>query len=154
MIFKKNISHYWPLWLVFFVYLICQIPARLFLEISLVNTANSAELLLQWKTDAYFEVLRAALNPAVCFVAGVVSAMAVFHFMYYTRSAHAYHSFPLRREELFLTSYFSGFLFYTAPLLLSFLMGACICALKGITSLEYLLIWFLLMEGMCFFSIT
>lgn len=150
-IFKKNISHYWPLWLVFFVYLICQLPARLFLEISAFNTVNSAELLLQWETDAYFGVLRASLNPVICFAAGVISALAVFHFMYYAKSAHAYHSFPVRREELFLTSYFSGLLFYTVPLLLSFLMGACICALKGITSLEYLLIWFLLMEGMCFF---
>lgn len=150
-IFKKNISHYWPLWLVFFVYLICQLPVGLFLGISAVDASNSAELLLQWKTDAYFCVLKDTLNPVSCFAAGAISAMAVFHFMYYARCVHAYHSLPVRREELFLTNYFSGFLFYTVPLLLSFLMGACICALKGITSLEYLLIWFLLMEGMCFF---
>ncbi len=150
-VFKKNISHYWPLWLVFLVYLICQIPINIFLSVSPVDMINSSENVLKLKTDAYFNALANSLTPTVCFAAGVIAAMAVFHFNFYTRSAHAFHSFPVRREELFFTAYFSGFLFYTVPLLLSFLMGACVCALKGITALEYLLLWFLLMEGMCFF---
>lgn len=150
-IFKKNISHYWPLWLVFLVYLICQIPINIFLGVSSVDTMSSSENILELKTDAYFNALADSLIPIVCFAAGVIAAMAVFHYIFYARSAHAFHSFPVRREELFFTAYFSGFLFYTAPLLLSFLMGACVCALKGITALEYLLLWFLLMEGMCFF---
>lgn len=150
-IFKKNMTYYWPIWLLFFIYLICQIPIRIFFNTASVVGVTAAEAVLQQKTDNYFIVLSSNLQPIVCFAGGVISAMSVFHYMYFSRSTQAYHSFPVRREELFLTSYVSGFVFYTVPLLLSFLFGACICTFRGITALEYLFLWFLLMEGMCFF---
>lgn len=150
-IFKKNFTHYWPIWVLFLIYLICQIPIRIFGTTSSIPGVTAADVILQQKTNNYFNVLSGTLQPMVCFAGGMISAMAVFHYMYFQRNAQAYHSFPVRREELFFTNYISGFLFYTLPLLFSFLLGACICAFRGITAVEYLFVWFLLMEGMCFF---
>lgn len=147
-VFKKNITHYWPIWVLFLIYLIYRIPIRI---LGPVDTGDMLATLQEQQMDSYFSVLSSALQPVACFAGGVISAMAVFHYMYFSRNAQAYHSFPVRREELFFTNYISGWLFYTVPLLLSFLLGTCICAFRGITSVEYLFLWFLLMEGMCFF---
>lgn len=150
-IFKKNITHYWPVWIVFFLYLICVIPVAIFFRTSYMDASYTAEEIVQIKSGEYYSVLNDALSPMIAFGMGVLSALAVYYYLYNGKSAHAFHAFPVRRGELFVTNYVSGFLFYTLPLLLSFFMGACVCALKGITSLEYLLAWFLLMEGMTFF---
>ena len=150
-IFKKNITHYWPVWLLFFLFLVCKIPVTIFFRTSFVDGSFTAEEILQIKFDEYYAVLNGALNPTIAFGMGVLSALSVYYYLYNGKSAHAFHSFPVRRGELFVTNYASGFLFYTLPLLLAFFMGACVCAFKGITSLEYLLAWFLMMEGMTFF---
>ena len=106
-IFKKNFTHYWPIWVLFLIYLICQIPIRIFGTTSSIPGVTAADVILQQKTNNYFNVLSGTLQPMVCFAGGMISAMAVFHYMYFQRNAQAYHSFPVRREELFFTNYIS-----------------------------------------------
>ncbi|MCI5493111.1 MAG: hypothetical protein MR425_03175 [Lachnospiraceae bacterium] len=149
-IFRKNLSHYWPIWTLYLIGLICMIPVRIFL-LTCADPSYTAKQLAEARTSSYMYVLSNSLSVIVCFVIAVASAMAVFYYLYNTRSAQTYHSFPIRREELFVTNYLSGFLFYTVPNLLTLLVGVFVCVARGITSLEYLLIWVLLMEGMTFF---
>lgn len=150
VIFRKNITYFWPIWVIYTAVLIFMIPVRLFLN-TYVESSYTMDQIKEMRTGSYMSLLSNSINAPICFVVSVVSVMAVFYFLYSNRSAHAYHSFPVRREELFLTNYFSGFLFYTVPLLVTFLLGVLVCTLRGITALEYLLAWFLLMEGMNFF---
>ena len=151
VIFKKNITYFWPIWLIYTIFMLCMVPAQLFLTTYVADSNYTIAQIKEMRTSSYIIVLSNSINAITCFAMAVVSAMAVFYFLYNTRSAHAYHSFPVRRKELFITSYFSGFLFYTVPLLVTFLLGVFVCAVRGITALEYLLAWFLLMEGMNFF---
>ena len=149
-VFRKNLSHYWPIWTLYLIGLICMIPVRIFL-LTNADPSYTAKQLAEARTSSYMYVLSNSLSTLVCFVVAVASAMAVFYYLYNTRSAQAYHAFPVRREEMFVTNYLSGFLFYTVPNLLTLLVGVFVCVARGITSLEYLLIWVLLMEGMTFF---
>lgn len=149
-IFKKNFTYYWPIWVIYTLFLFCIVPAQLFLT-TVGDASLAADKIKDTRTSSYIGVLSNSTSAIYCFVIAVVTAMAVFHFLYNTKSAHAFHSFPVRRKELFLTSYFSGILFYTIPLVVTFLLGVFVCAIRGITALEYLLAWFLLMEGMNFF---
>lgn len=151
VIFKKNITYYWPIWVIYTLFMVCIIPAQLFLNTVVADSSYSASKIKDIRTASYIAVLSDSTSAIYCFVIAVVSAMAVFYFLYNNRSVHAFHSFPVRRKELFLTNYFSGFLFYTIPMVITFLLGVFVCALRGITALEYLLAWFLLMEGMNFF---
>lgn len=149
-VFRKNLSHYWPIWILYLIGLICMIPVRIFL-LTNADPSYTAKQLAETRTSSYMYVLSNSLNVIACFVIAAASAMAVFYYLYNARSAQAYHSFPVRREELFITNYLSGFLFYTVPNLLTLLVGVFVCVARGITSLEYLLLWVLLMEGMTFF---
>ena len=54
-------------------------------------------------------VLRLPLCSAYC------AAMAVFSYLYFSRSADMIHALPLRREGLFLTNYLSGLSFLLLP---------------------------------------
>ena len=47
---------------------------------------------------------------------GVLAAMAVFGYLYSTRSACMMHALPLRRESLFITQYLAGLSFLLLPL--------------------------------------
>ncbi len=149
-IFRKNMLHYWPIWVIYTLYTLFNVPVMICLRAVVQGVNYTEEEIIQEKTFYYIATLGNALDPLVCAIVGLVCALAVFSYLYNARSTHAYHSFPVTRRELFVTNYFSGVLLFTIPLLLSFTFGVFACALKGITLLEYMLYWFLLMEGMCF----
>ena len=53
-------------------------------------------------------------------VFGILSAMAVFSYLYNSRSVGLFHALPVRREGLFLTNYLSGLSFMLLPSLVVF----------------------------------
>jgi len=93
------------------------------------------------------------MNPWLLFIFAIVSGVAVFSYLYNSRSANMIHALPVRREELFVTNYLSGFLFMVVPQLVSFLLTVFVWFGNGITHLEYLLQWLGIVTGETFFGI-
>ena len=139
---RKNITHFWPIWVAYSILCIWSMPVYSFFNLRdlPLDSMTAAE-------QAYVKVVFAiegmgiSLNPWITFTFAIVSAVAVFSYLYTSRNANMIHALPVRREELFVTNYLSGILFMLIPQLISFLLTVFIWFGYGITQLEYLLQW-------------
>lgn len=151
-IFKKNITHYWPLWAVYLCYLLAILPLDIWISMSRFNYYTSSLTLEERGYRAMYEVLRTGLEPLPVFVFSVIMALAVFSYLYSPRNANMIHSFPVTRLELYVTNCLSGLLFMLVPELITFLVSVLVCIANQITCIQYLFLWFLIIAGMTFFA--
>ncbi len=153
-LFRKNIIRFWPIWTLYLLIMILVIP------VSLSKQAATAKMLLSNETDifdglaALADVLNTGLSVLPVCIFSIVAAIAVFSYLYNARSCYMVHALPLKRTELFVTNYLSGFLFLAGPQIIAFLISMIICIIQGITHVEYLFFWLLLLIGMTFFTYT
>ena len=91
------------------------------------------------------------MGVALAAVMGLVCAMAVFSYLYSSRSACMMHALPLRREALFLTQYLAGLSFLLLPQLAVFALTAATEAALGCLALWPLVQWLLAQGGLCLF---
>ena len=81
------------------------------------------------------------LSTFIGFFAGILSAMAVFSYMYSPKSAGMFSSLPMKRSGMFLTSYLSGlFWLIVIPVILAVIL-AIIELCFGVFSLLYVFKW-------------
>ncbi|MCF2641220.1 MAG: hypothetical protein PUB46_01215 [Lachnospiraceae bacterium] len=151
-IFKKNITHYWPLWLGYLIISLFEIPFAIYLSgRGMEYYGYTGETLKAEQTYQYVNQMKTLIEPGVLFLAALLAAMIMLSYLYNSRSANMFHSLPLRREELFFTNYLSGLSFLLIPKLIATFLGVFVCAAVGITELQYLLIAFLYIAGMLTF---
>lgn len=159
-IFRKNLTHYWPMWTLYGVLLLCLYPVRILLNTGSSYSGITAEEMAEIREYTYINTLfnqgSGIWLAAISLAAGLVAAMCVFFYLYQHKSVQMFHSLPVRRGELFWTNYLSGLCMLWIPVMLSFLVGLVVCILQGITALEYLFAWFLIMvvENMFFYSMA
>ena len=110
-LFRKNLSRYWPLWG------LASFGGALFPLAMLVNLLHSglqdAWTPMQMK-EMYYTVLSYSV-PVISIVYAVLCAMAVWNYLYNTRSVGLMHTLPIRREGLFLTNVLSGLVMMAIP---------------------------------------
>lgn len=149
-IFRKNMSRFWPVCAVYLAYLFFHMTVRMFLNTRSYITALSADTVspATSRLTAMLECISGNLEPYVIFFAALVAAITVFSYLFSTRSCHMIHALPVKRSELFVTNYISGFLFLLLPQLITFLLNLIVCILNNISSVEYLLYWLLYTIGM------
>lgn len=153
VIFKKNFTHFWPLWVLYSCYMIIILPVAIWREMSYIyvdevyNQASRQFLAIR-------NVLSYALNPFPIFVCAVVTAMAVFSYLYTAKNANMIHSLPVDRRELFTTNFLSGMIFLVIPQIIAFIAAVFVCIGYRITSIEYLFLWLLCTLGMTFFAFS
>ena len=109
-LFRKNLSRYWPLWG------LASFGGALFPLAMLVNLLHSGFDF--WTpletTQAYYNVLSYGV-PVISIVYAVLCAMAVWNYLYNTRSVGLMHTLPIRREGLFVTNVLSGLVMMAIP---------------------------------------
>lgn len=156
-IFKKNLTHFWPVWLLYSLFLMVEIPIRILLLSTIDYTGYGIEekaiaILLDYLNTLFggFDS-DGTTTVTLSFIAGVLMAGVVFSYMYKNRSSHMFHSLPVTRTELFFSNYMAGLVMLIAPLMVVVVSTVVVCILCGITALEYLLLWFLVMAGESFF---
>lgn len=153
-IFKKNILHFWPVWLGYTLFLTFMMPFRIL--VTTTNPANAkaagVENLASNNLFAFADALDDSLNASWVFAVALICAMAVFHYMYFQKSINMIHSLPVNRTQLYVTNYVSGLLFLMVPQCLTFLVTSFVCLIKDITDLKFLLYWFLMQLGMGLFA--
>lgn len=151
-IFKKNITHFWPIWTVILVWNLFVMPFMIYN--SSVNYRMMSEMtekeMAQYKINDLVSLLSIYANPAILFIFSVVAAMAVFSYLYHSRSANAIHALPVSRKELFLTNYLSGLLFLIVPEAVGFLTGMLVGAMCGHTGMNVMLHGFVMACGVSF----
>ncbi len=142
-IFKKNITLYWPIWGIYTFVLLCSMPGLLWLEF---QSYYFMGLTKTQKISSLYSVLEATgLHIWLIAITATVSGMALFHYMYNTKSAYMIHALPTNRKELFATNVLSGLTFLAGPQVLAFVITMLLCLSEGITCVEYVAMWLLLM---------
>lgn len=147
-IFKSMLKRFWPLWTAYFAVWFMCLPLPLLVA------------RLQGVKESAVTVVTAAMKTSVeasvvsGFLMGILAAMAVFGFLYNSRSCGMIASTPVRREAVFCSAYLAGALPVLAANLLiavlnwlftlsSGIEGACIFKMNAIlfavNSMEFLI---------------
>lgn len=147
-IFKSMLKRFWPLWTVYFAVWFMSLPLP------------SLVVRLQGLKESAVSVVAAAMRTSVemsiisGFLMGILAAMAVFSFLYNSRSCGMVASAPVRREAVFCSAYLAGALPVIAANLLiavlnwlftlgSGIDGSCIFKMNAIlfavNSMEFLI---------------
>lgn len=151
-IFWKNVTLYWPIWLIYTLYLIGVMPFLLWL-----NTHD------RFDTEPYTDkrmirmiylITQPQMYTIVIAGAAVIAGMALFSYLYKSQSANMIHSLPVDRTELFGTNVISGLAFLIVPQIVTFVLTTLICLAEGITKVEYLGMWLLYAMATAFISFS
>lgn len=126
-IFKSMLKRFWPLWTAYFIIWFLCLPLP-----SLVSElqASKAVVNLELAKDAVdyygYSAISGAIDMSVVSgaVMALLAAMAVYSFLYNSRSAGMIASAPVRREAVFCSAYLAGVLpIVAANLLIAVLNG-------------------------------
>ena len=152
-IFKKNMTHFWPLWALYTCYLIFVLPVSLWLNMQsyahMEGYVQSQKQML-----AVAETMCIALNQIPTFIFAAAAIMAVFSYLYSPRNTNMIHSLPVNRLELFTTNFCSAAAFMVFPQILTFIITVFVCIASHITKIEYILFWFGAALGVTFFALA
>ena len=141
-LYFKNLRRFWPIWGSYGVILLL-VPLTFVLTWLDRNSSLTADLAAQ---DLLGFV--SPMGLILSAVWSIISAMAVFSYLYNSRSVQLYHALPIRREGLYLTGYLSGLSFLVLPLAAVFLFTLGVEAVSDTLMLWPLLQW--LIAQVCF----
>lgn len=155
-LYRKTLARFWPLWGLWGVGWLFLCPLRL-LNSYLSDyhfRAYSAQQSLLWDAQDLPELLTSGVFLALFFA--ILCAMAVYGYLYNSRSACWTHALPMRREALFTTQYLAGLSMMLLPLLATAVLTAVVEV--SFLPMEYwgevlsaLLTWLLAQCGVCLF---
>jgi ABC-2 type transport system permease protein len=145
-LFKSTLRRFWPLWIIHFAGWFLFMPM-----LTLINSIGSHEY-----NDFVFTISESAIfaAPIIAFIMAIISAMAVFSFMYSSRSTGLVASLPVRRETIFSSVWLGGvcavigsnivvalltFLFSLGADVSSALAFKAICTWLGVYSMQFIL---------------
>ncbi|MBQ6371710.1 MAG: hypothetical protein IJJ22_01135 [Oscillospiraceae bacterium] len=143
-LFNKNISanllkRCWPIWLCWFVFLIFMLP------VMVSQGINEALFWDKWHMPLNMwmeqQVLESACTLAkMSFIVSIIPVMAMFSFLYNSRTCNMMCSLPVKREALFTTVWITGII----PLIAADLLIALItmAAFPGTVYPALLMKWF------------
>ncbi len=150
-IFRKNLFRFWPIWSLYLAILLINMPLSIFMQTASAASQFQGEEFLSYQLSALSAAINTSLHVLPFCVFAIISAIAVFSYLYSSRSCDAIHAFPLTRKELFVTNYVSGLVFLIGPQILTFLVSLVVCIVRNVTQVEHLLFWLLFSMGMSFF---
>ena len=143
-LFRKNLSRFWPIWGLYGLIWLVLLPIGLLTDGDYLTLARARLIPLQ-----YLDGMSTALFLAAGF--GILCAMAVFSYLYSSRSVGLLHALPMRREGLFLTNYLSGLAFLVLPNLAVFFLSLLVEAAFGVLVFSSLFVWLVTACFYCLF---
>ena len=116
---RSYLRRFWPLWTGYFVILLLVLPGS-------VGSWINATAHVMSSDTADLPVYRSGIAMVyVSFFTGIVTAMAMYHYLYQTRSCGMMNALPIWRETMFSTAWLTG----VTPLLCADVLAALITAL-------------------------
>ena len=139
-IYQKNMLRFWPIWVVYSIILAFMLPLQILIQRGYEGSTIQASVTSQlWSMARYNE------GVIFCFLLGIIAAMAVYGYLYTSRSACTMHSLPIKRQSLFLTNYLSGLSMVLIPnviiAILTISAGVCRGVFLPVPVLLWLLLW-------------
>ena len=151
-LFRKTFLRFWPIWALYTAGWTLVLPLRLWADAMRWKGSSTPEELAERLQNAVSQIpYLLEVGVALAAVMGLVCAMAVFSYLYSSRSACMMHALPLRREALFLTQYLAGLSFLLLPQLAVVILTAATEAAMGCLALWPLVQWLLAQGGLCLF---
>ncbi len=136
-LFTKNLKRFWPIWSSYFAIWF------LFLPMVLLNIPGN-----RFDNLLYSYILYGII---IGFIYSAICAMALFSYMYSSKSAGMFHALPMTRQTMFITNYLSGLVYMLAPNLIIALLLIPIGAARGDLDMISVLTWLGVVSGTEFF---
>lgn len=147
---RKDLSRFWPLWAVYTAIWLLAMPLM-----ELMALTNSYSRVTVAELPEEILSLASYLGLGLAVVFGVLLAMALFSYLCSSRATGMMHSFPIRREGLFLTHYAAGLvMFFTAHVLVFAVTAAVQGACGGYVAWRALAVWLAAVTCLTFFFFT
>ncbi len=140
-LYQKNLARFWPIWAGYTLLWMFILPFPFFSILSRYggDVERQSEAFLSRANELHY-TLQGGTAISVGF--GLAAAMAVFSYLFFSRSSCMMHSLPLDRKGLFWTNYLSGLSFLLLPHLAIFLITAAVEGLYHCLNLPVLWQWF------------
>lgn len=157
-ILGKNITLFWPIWAVYTLFWLLVIPVNQSMYFSAeqrnLTNAKDASLGALIKADGWNLKLECLISPDILIVASFIMAgitgMALYNYLFTSKSANWFHSLPVTRGELFATNVFSGLMFMWIPQLITFIASILVCVSNGVGDVKPFAQWLLISLGVSF----
>lgn len=152
-IFKKNFTHFWPLWLLYQMYLLVAVPVSVW-----QNAASPYYYGTGYEDGSarMYQLVELAVHrmllPLPAFLFAGAAALAVFSYLYSAKNANMIHALPVNRLELYVTNYLSGLVFLILPEIITFFITVIVCLANQFTCIQYLFAALLAQAGVTFFA--
>ena len=131
-LFRKNLTRFWPLWAVYLAAWLVALPASQFLQLFGESAGYRQPEELAHNALESLAECGAGFGLVMAAVFGCLFAMALFSYLCSARSVGMMHSFPIRREALFVTSYLSGAAVFVFTGLAAYLLAAAVQGAAGV----------------------
>ena len=157
-VYGKNLTRFWPLWAIYGMAWLFMMPLALLQRwMSGLRWMEGPEVLRQSLLNWSVRVPQ-NLIPGLCLAAafGVFCAMAVFGYLYTTRSVCMMQALPMNRRQLFTAQYLGGLSLLILPNVVIAALTAALelCLLPSAnwgTALSALGLWLAVQSGLCLF---
>ena len=157
-VYRKNLTRFWPLWAIYGMVWLFIMPLNLLQRwMSGLRWMEGPEMLRQSMAEWAMQVPQ-NLIPGLCLAAafGVFCAMAVFGYLYTTRSVCMMQALPMNRRQLFTAQYLGGLSLLILPNVVIAVLTAALelCLLPSAnwgTALPALGLWLAVQSGLCLF---
>lgn len=151
-IFKKNVTLYWPIWGIYTVIAVIMQPFLLWLFNNMSYYAN--EYTDKMKFRDLMDTLGFSGYVVLIAFAALLTGMALFSYMYNSKSANMIHSLPVDRTQLFGTALISGWTFLVVPLFVTALLSTFMCIIYTIPGVGYVWLWFVHVAALAFIAFS
>ncbi len=133
----KNLKRFWPIWGSYLAMWFVIMPMVL-----LIEPYNSFDEIVY--SYAIYGVVIGFICAAIC-------AMALYSYMYSSKSAGMFHALPMTRESMFITNYLSGLAYMFIPNIIIILITIPVGALRGDLDITSVITWLCVVSGTEFF---
>lgn len=142
-LFRKNLSRFWPLWGMA-TFAGALLPAAMLLNMAHTHIQHYEFARLYYETLVY-------AVPIISLLYAILCAAVVWDFLYHPRSVGMMHTLPIRRQDVFVTNFFSGMSMMLIPYVVTGTLCVLVTLLANCFSLQPLLETILGVLGMSFF---
>ncbi len=155
-IFKKNVTHFWPIWAVLLLFYLFLYPFMIYNVFKQLSNSNATNYSLTFEEIVEQSILLPELtqvfvNPVFLFFITLIAAGAVFSYLYTSRAAYTIHALPVTRKSLFITNYLSGLAFLWVPQIIGALLGILVGAGCGFNYIDIVFKGLIVAMGISFF---
>lgn len=135
-LFKKTVSRFWPVWTTYLGILLVSVPLSLAERLSWSSETN-------YMSTVQNMMYNSASKPIqlLSFAFAIISAMAVFSYLYNAKSVGMMASLPIKREGMFITQMLAGIVPILASDVVVFLATLAVEAAYGAVDISSLALW-------------